>query len=355
MVRKRIGLGLIGCGLIARAVHMPALAGSPDCEVLAVCDLHDYGKAVAARHFQSARLLRDTADIYADPEITAVVVALPPSENRAVALEALEAGRDIYIEKPLAGTLEDGLAIAAAAAASDRVSMIGFNFRRNHAALAARAAIAAGEIGEVVSIQTQNHTQQPLEEWAKHPERYWRTDPGLGGGALSDLASHHIDFAHILTGSLTESVSAQIRSRVTRADCAEVQLRLASGAVCQISAMFGAGRHVNRLVVTGTKGQFAIDLCDPAPARVRAGQPGYSRGPRLKAEIAEFAPMAALRARPGEPSFVDSLAAFFEACDRRDRAVEPGIAAGVEVLKVIDMAYRSQEAGGAPVGPRDGT
>lgn len=344
---KRIGLGLIGCGLIARAVHMPALAASGDCSVLAACDLHDPGKAVAARHFQGARLLRNTADIYDDPEITAVVIALPPSENRAAALEALEAGRDVYIEKPLAGTLEDGMAIAEAAKASDRITMIGFNFRRNHAALAARKAIEAGEVGEIISIQTQNHTMQPQEIWKQDPEKYWRTDPGKGGGALSDLASHHIDFAHLLTGSLTESVSATIRSRVTTADCAEVRLQLGNGAVCQISAILGAGRHVNKLTVTGTKGQFEIDLCDPAPARVRSGQPGYSRGTRLRTELTDFAPVAALNARPGEPSFGDALAAFFAACRSRDRAVEPSLEAGVEVLKVIDMAYRSHEAGGA--------
>lgn len=355
MVKERVGLGLIGCGMIARAVHMPALAASGDCEVLAACDLRDPGKAVAARHFQGARLLRNTADIYDDAKITAVVIALPPSENRAAALEALEAGRDVYIEKPLAGTLEDGLAIAEVAEASDRVTMIGFNFRRNHAALAARKAIEAGEIGEIVSIQTQNHTMQPQALWKENPEKYWRTDPGKGGGALSDLASHHIDFAHLLTGSATESVTASIRSRVTTADCADIQLRLGSGAVCQISAMFGAGRHVNRLIITGTEGQFAVDLCDPAPAKVRSGQPGYSRGARVKAEIADFAPRAALSARPGEPSFADSLAAFFAASQARDRSVEPGLEAGVEVLKVIEMAYRSQEGGGVPVGRRDGT
>ena len=330
-------------------MHIPALAGIDTCKVLAACDLHDGGKAVAARSLLGARLLRNTSEVYENPDITAVVIALPPSENRAAALQAFEAGRDVYIEKPLAGTLEDGLAIADAAKASDRVSMIGFNFRRNHAALAARKAIEAGEIGEIISIQTQNQTMQPQDLWQQNPERYWRTDPKKGGGALSDLASHHIDLAHLLTGSLTKSVTASIRSRTTSADCADIQLELGNGVVCQISAVFGAGRHVNKLVVTGTKGQFDIDLCDPAPARVRSGQPGYSRGVRVKAELDEFAPVAALRARPGEPSFGDSLAAFFDACATRDKSVAPGIDAGVEVLKVVEMAYRSQEAGGSPV------
>ena len=315
--------------------------------------MRDYGKARAAIHFQKARLLRETAAIYDNPDITAVVVALPPSENRAVALEALEAGRDVYIEKPLAGTLEDGEAIFAAGEASDRVAMIGFNFRRNHAALAAKSAIERGDLGEIVSIQTQNHTMQPLDEWAANPEKFWRTDPKKGGGALSDLASHHIDFAHFLTSAQTESVTANIRSRVTTADCADVQLRLTNGAVCQISAMLGGGRHVNKLMVTGTKGQIAIDLCDPAPARVLGGQPAYSPGRRVKAEVDEFFPLAAYRARPGEPSFGDSLSAFFKACRQRDRTVAPGLSAGLEVLKVIEMAYRSSDRGGVPVGPSD--
>lgn len=332
---------------------MPALAGIKACHVRAVCDLRDYGKAKAATTFQSAQLLRDKAAIYDDPEISAVVIALPPSENRETALEALEAGRDVYVEKPLAGTLEDGRAILAAAEASDRVTMIGFNFRRNHAAIAAKAAIEKGDIGEIVSIQTQNHTMQPQDAWAANPEKFWRTDPRKGGGALADLASHHIDFAHILTGQKTESVTASIRSRVTTADCADVQIRLEGGAICQISAMYGAGRHVNRLMVTGTKGQFAIDLCDPTPARVLGGQPAYSPGRRVLAEVDTFSPMAAYRARPGEPSFSDALTAFFDACRARDRAVKPGFTDGLEVLKVVELAYLSSDRGGVPVGPSD--
>lgn len=349
MSTSSIGLALIGCGLISRAVHIPALANLDGACLRAACDLRDIGKATVARDMPWARLLRDTAKIYEDPEITAVIIALPPSENRAIAIEALEAGRDVYIEKPLAGTLEDGQAIHVAAQASDRVTMIGFNFRRNHSAIAAKKVIDDGGLGQILSIQSQNHTMQPQDEWAKAPDKFWRTDPQKGGGALSDLASHHIDFAHYLTGSQTECVTANVRSRVTNADCAEVQLQLGNGTMVQISAALASGRHVNKLVVNGTKGQITIDLCDPAPARVMQGQPAYSPGRRVMAAIDAFHPMAAYKARPGEPSFGDALGAFVAACRSRDRSVSPGIEAGYEVLKVIDMAYRSAEAGGAPV------
>ncbi|MEM9032703.1 MAG: Gfo/Idh/MocA family oxidoreductase [Pseudomonadota bacterium] len=346
---ERIGIGLIGCGMISQAVHLPALAALGNCDVFAACDLRDEPKAAAARMFPGARLLRCVADVFDDPQVTAVVLALPPSENREVALAALDAGRDVYIEKPLAGSLSDGRAIVSAASASDRITMIGFNFRRNHAALSARAAIEAGELGDIISIQSQNHTMQPQDLWVEAPEKFWRTDPKKGGGALSDVASHHIDLAHALTGSGTVRVAASIRSRITPADCAEVQLELANGAVCQISAAIGAKRHVNRVIVTGTRGQIDIDMCDPTPARLRTGEPPYSRSGRVRAALDGFWPLAALNADPGEPSFGAALGTFVRACQTRDKDVEPSLSRGLAVLDVVDTAYRSAEAGGAPL------
>jgi len=349
MSNTKIGLGLIGCGMISQAVHMSALADNPNCEVIVACDLRDIGKAVAARHFPGAYLVRDTKQVFANPNVSAVIIALPPSENKTTALAALTSAHDVYIEKPLACTLEEGMEISSAVDTSDQVAMIGFNFRRHHAALAAKRAIDSGEIGEVVSISSQNHTMQPLMEWKENPSAYWRTDPAKGGGALSDLASHHIDFAHLLTDSLTASVNAEIRSRVTSADCAEIQLRMNSGAICQISTLLGSARHVNKLAVTGTKGQFEIDILDPAPATIKIGAPAYTRSGRVKTAVANFAPLAALKAEPGEPSFGASLSAFINACQTRDRAIEPSINDGLNVLKVIDAAYKSAHDGGMPV------
>ena len=82
---------------------------------------------------------------------------------------------------------------------------------------------------------------------------------------------------------------------------------------------------------------------------MKSGQPAYSPGRRVMAAAQDFHPMAAYKATPGEPSFGASLEAFVAACKSRDRTIAPGIATGYEVLKVIDMAYRSSDAGGSPV------
>lgn len=336
-------LGMIGCGWIAEAVHMPALAAMPEARVVAVADSRDVRRAVAARRFPGARPHRDAAALLADPEVEAVVVSLPPAANREVATAALEAGRHLYLEKPLALRVEDGEAILAAAGrAAERtrtVAMIGFNFRRSPAVAAALAALARGDLGDLQLIQGQT-------SWRVDTAGTWRAAPSEGGGgALSDLLSHHIDLVHLLAGRSALAVTALAHGSPDAFATVSVQLEL-GGAVAQLHASHAPGRNANRLVLSGTAGEMTLDLLDPAPPAVTRGAPAFGRLGRLAEAARRFQPLRALAAPLGEPSFAVALGAFVAAAQGRVPA-EPSLAAGLEVMRVVDAARRSAAARGA--------
>lgn len=118
-----IRVGVLGCGQIAQIVHLPFLAESPDFEIAAVCDLSAMTAAAMATRYD-ARVAVDTDALVADPGLDAIVIC--SYDHAAPAIAALDAGKHVLIEKPLAFTPEDGSAVLAAAERSDRVAMVGY-------------------------------------------------------------------------------------------------------------------------------------------------------------------------------------------------------------------------------------
>jgi predicted dehydrogenase len=160
-----------------------------------------------------------------------------------------------------------------------------------------------------------------------------------------DLAVHHIDLALMLSGSQPVSVFAGTRDIHSQEDTVDLTIGLKSGASVQIIASYAAGLGVNRLVVTGTKGQLAIDILDPGPLRTVSGKPAFSRIGRLRAHFRSFAPLKVVRQATGEPSFQKALQLFENACNSRNTSVLPDIGAGLEAMRVAQGAQKSAVCG----------
>lgn len=335
MSDKSLGIALVGCGWIAQAVHIPILAASTKCNVRAICDPHDRQLGRAARLLPQARPCQTVEQALEDPGVTAVIAAVPPGQNRKVAEAVLSSGRDLYLEKPLAPTTADGAAIVAAAKSGGGIAVIGFNFRRNPAVEMALGSIKSGALGQIVSIQSQ-------VSWETDPTATWRADSAVGGGALMDLASHHIDLVLQLSASTAAAASASFRSVRAETDTADVQIQLENGVVAQIQASSAVGGNVNRLSVAGTTGRLDLDLLEPGPNRLIRGAPAYGRRGRLQSALSQFHPLAALTAPGGEPSFAAALNQFVDAClARASDGAGASLASGLEVLRTVELATAS--------------
>src|SRR3954466_10841448 len=102
-----VRLGVLGCGGSARAAHLPSLARLPGARIIALADTVPDNLEAARALASDARLVADYGDVLAMPEVDAVVIALPPALHADAAIAALDQGKHIYVEKPLATSVDD--------------------------------------------------------------------------------------------------------------------------------------------------------------------------------------------------------------------------------------------------------
>ncbi|WP_137992302.1 Gfo/Idh/MocA family protein [Streptomyces vilmorinianum] len=244
-------------------------------------------RAAAAQHGWAAAET-DWRALVARDDVQLVDVCTPGDSHAEIAVAALEAGKHVLCEKPLANSVAEAEAMAAvaqAAAARGQVAMVGFNYRRVPAIAYARRLVAEGRLGALRHVRVTY-----LQDWLVDPgfPLTWRLErEHAGSGALGDLGAHAVDLAQYLAGELLVGVSALtetfVRERpllagvsaglsgaaaggaygtVTVDDAALFTGRLASGALASFEATrMAAGRkNALRLEINGEKGSLAFDL-----------------------------------------------------------------------------------------------
>ncbi|GAB2597404.1 Gfo/Idh/MocA family oxidoreductase [Streptomyces capparidis] len=259
----------------------------------AVCGRDEAAVREAARRHGWAATETDWRALVARDDVQVVDICTPGDSHAEIALAALEAGKHVLCEKPLANTVAEAEAMTEAAArAAERgvVAMVGFNYRRAPALTYARRLVAEGRLGALRHVRAAY-----LQDWIVDPEfpLVWRLRrEHAGSGALGDLGAHIVDLAQYLAGepltgvsALTEtfvrerplptgsrglSASAEAsdngegppRGRVTVDDAALFTGRFASGALASFEATrFAAGRkNALRIELNGELGSLAFDL-----------------------------------------------------------------------------------------------
>lgn len=339
-----LGVAVIGFGWMGRVHtqayarvphHYPQLALRP--QLVTVAEEVPGRAEEAAAQFGFASTTRDWREVAADPRVRAVSITAPNFLHREIGVAMAEAGKHIWIEKPVGLTVADAQAVADAVAKAGVQGAVGFNYRNAPAVEAARDLIASGEIGTVTHVRV-----RLFSDYAAHPDGAltWRYEKERGGsGVLGDLASHGADLARHLLGdiaSLTADTAIFLperarptgatagHSRATGGELGPVEnedyvnclLRFASGArgvleACRVSVgeqnNYGFEAH-------GTKGAVFWDFR-------RMNEVGISRGTTYQDQ-----PVSTVYVGPGDGEF---------------GAFQPGAAnaMGYDDLKVIE-AYR---------------
>ena len=212
---KTLNVGLVGAGFMGKA-HVVAYSNmpkffwpAPAVPVLkTVCDIDPEIAKEAKERFGFQKCCIDWKEIVNDPEIDVVSICTPNNAHVAVAIAALEAGKHVICEKPIASTLEDAKAMAEAAEKAAKkgiVSMNAYQYRRVPAIDLAKKLIDEGSIGDILNIRCTY-----LQSWSADPDSplSWRFQKKIAGaGALGDIASHVIDIAQYLAGDIDEVVS----------------------------------------------------------------------------------------------------------------------------------------------------
>ncbi len=226
MAERGIGVGVIGCGWVAEYCHLPALRALPEARIVALADVDRSRADRLAAQFGVERACHSAAELLDIDAVEAVAVCVPTVDHVDVAIAALDAGKHVLIEKPLAVSLEAADRLAARAGASDRAAMVGFTLRWHHLIRKARAFLRApGALPTVTAIHT------TYAGPAAHPSGGWRADRSLGGGVLLERGTHHFDLWRFLLGAEVEEVFATTASGLEPERSAVVAARLSTGVV----------------------------------------------------------------------------------------------------------------------------
>jgi myo-inositol 2-dehydrogenase/D-chiro-inositol 1-dehydrogenase len=339
-----LAVGVIGCGWIARAAHLPLLARMPGLRVAAVADPDAGCRAAAARLAPGAAAYADYEELLDASGIDAVIIAASSGVHATLAVAALERGKHVYLEKPLATTLADGRRVLAAWRRAGVVGMTGFNYRFNSLYERAGLRLLRGDIGRVTAARSVFATA-PRELAA------WKRARASGGGVLLDLGSHHVDLVRHWLGAEVRSVTAAVRSVRDEDDSAALTMELGDGTLVQ-SLFSLAAVEDDRFEFYGEHGRLVVDRLASLTVRVDPPLRGPADHVRALARAAQGALNVgyALRKRRSplhEPSFAVALAHFVAAAraGTLDAAEAPSFDDGYAALAVIVAAEESARSG----------
>jgi predicted dehydrogenase len=290
--RPALGVGMVGYAFMG-AVHSQAwrtagrffdLPLAP--AMVALCGRDAAAVGAAAERLGWATVETDWKDLLTRDDVDVVDICTPGDTHAEIAIAALEAGKHVLCEKPLANTVAEAreMAAAARAARSRGVrAMVGFSYRRVPAIALARKLVQDGRLGTIRHVRAQY-----LQDWIVDPQfpLVWRLQKDkAGSGALGDIGAHVIDLAQHVIGSSITSVTGLTETFVTERplpasgsglqgetgtgtgtvtvdDAALFLARFGSGAVGSFEATrFATGRkNAIRLEVNGSEGSLAFDF-----------------------------------------------------------------------------------------------
>ncbi len=326
-----VRLALVGLGGHGRTIQHAADA-APGVAVVGVYDPDEAEAALAAERFGVDAAVSYEA-LLATPGLDAVALTTPNALHRAQAEAAFARGLDVFVEKPIAHTLADGAAMIAAADAAGRVLFVGHNMRYGAPAAAARAALADGRIGTLVSFEV-HFSSDTGTRLAPGSWRLRAADAPLL--PVAQLGIHGLDLVHALLGP-TASVGARARA-----------VGLPAGA---------PGDVVDSVVALvaldgGVLGTLVSHYCTPVRfAWTITGTSGALDGTphTLVVTSCDAAPETLVDVRgDGYESYVAEMAAFADAVRTR-RTPESDGRSGLLALAVVDAMRTSVASGGMPV------
>ena len=210
MAGKKIRMGVIGVGSIARGSHIAGIKRSPDAELVAVCDIVPKKLEEAAKDYglDASRCFLDYENLLKCPDVDAVSICTPNDVHVPIALAAVKHGKPFAVEKPLSVDGRSAKRLHEAVKAAGIPNMVCFSYRFRGAALYARDLIAEGRLGTLRHVYASY-----LQSWGnprKDCPRVWRFDAKVtGSGALGDLGSHALDLVRYVTGREIENLVAQ--------------------------------------------------------------------------------------------------------------------------------------------------
>ena len=364
-----INVACIGVGGRCRKL-MESLRTIPGVKITTLCDVWDHPIGLAKPLADDkAKISKDWQEVLDDKEIDAVLIGTPDHWHAPLTLAACEAGKDVYVEKPLTHDLSEGAALLKAATDSRQIVQVGMQQRSMPHIIEARDLIQSGHIGRVVRVHLSWNRNQdrfkrnipPLDfksvEWNKFlgnaPEQpfdeyrmlNWRWFWDFGGGIFTDLMVHWIDVAHWILNVDHPEQAVSIGQHINAEglwetpDAVQTLLTYAGNIQMHFEGMFSNARNGSRIEFQGTEASIHID------------RGGYQVIPERKSKVP--ASEMILGSGPRGADFYDKpdgelihLTNWIDCIRTRKQPTAP-IEAGVSAASAAHLANIAMREGGA--------
>jgi len=257
---KSVTVAFVGCAHIHTPSFVNLLRGRKDVKVKSVWDPEAERAERRAREL-GAQVVKDVNDIWADPEIKAVVICSETNRHRELILAAAKARKHLFAEKPLGATARESREMADAIEQAHLLFTTGYFMRTDPKHLFLKQEIAKGNFGKITRVRGSNCHSGSLGGWFDKEWR-WMADPKIAGvGAFGDLGTHKLDILLWLLGDI-ESVTADIRVVTGRyGDCdetGEALIRFKNGVIGTLAAGWVDLEDPVQLLLSGTEAHAVI-------------------------------------------------------------------------------------------------
>ncbi|WP_035957881.1 Gfo/Idh/MocA family protein [Bryobacter aggregatus] len=288
---EKLRLGVIGAGERGRG-DMGKFQLDPTVDVVAVCDVYAESIDKAKQKAPNAKSFSDHRKLLEMKDVDMVLIGTPDHWHAQTAIDALNAGKDVYVEKPLTLTIEEGPLVVKAARVNNRICQVGMQQRSGkHYLQAKQEYMDTKRLGKITLARTWWHgntyhlrrapaslQQQPSNlDWARFlgplkwrdwdPQQFWnwRAYLDFGGGQVTDLFTHWIDVVHMFTGQEIPSAAVaaggvyHYKDGRTAPDTISVLLEYPSEMTATFEATLAPGVTGEGIEFCGTEGRLLID------------------------------------------------------------------------------------------------
>jgi predicted dehydrogenase/protoporphyrinogen oxidase len=330
-----IRIGVVGLGYWGPNV-VRNLAESAAFEIVQLCDIRPEALAAIQNRYGEIRTTTKFEEILRDDEVEAVAIATPVSTHHALAMSALEAGKHVFVEKPLACSSAEGEELITLAERNGRVLMPGHTFLYSPAVTTIKGLIEAGELGDIYFISSS------------------RVNLGLHQPDVSvvwDLAPHDFSILRYWLGAVPAEVAALTRSCLLPEvpDVAFINLRYGSGTVAHVELSWLAPSKLRRTAIVGSKKMVVYD--DTSNESVRIFDSGATLPDpetfgeyRLSYRTGDIVSPRVDATEPLSLEIADLAAAI-----REGGSLVSSPELGLDVVRTVEAVDRSLLEGGAPV------
>ena len=347
---KKLSVGLIGIGNMGSA-HASVI-GSGQVAALrlaSVCDIDAERLKLCLQKNPGVKGYSDWQELVRDPEVDAVIVAVPHPLHARIAMEALDCGKHVLVEKPVDISITKAKALNDAAQKSGKVFGIMFNQRTNPLFAKARQIMQNGELGEL------RRTVWIITNWFRTQSYYdsgtWRaTWSGEGGGVLLNQAPHNLDLWQWVCGmpqEVTAFCDIAKYHRIEVEDDVTIFTRYQNGATGVFITSTGEYPGTNRLEITGTKGKLVIEDGKLKHWKLREDSQKVSEEAKESFVAIEMEYEETVQTEP-DPAHPGILRNFADAVLHGTELLAPGTD-GIYELTLSNAAYLSASRGSTPV------